>query len=74
MTGWLFGTAVKADSPLKSWQDLLAYARANPGKLTYSTSGIGTTHHLAMESIQAVPYPHLTLPTNLRSFIYGGNV
>ena len=29
MTGWLFGTAVKADSPLKSWQDLLAYARAN---------------------------------------------
>ena len=60
MTGWLFGTAVKADSPLKSWQDLLAYARANPGKLTYSTSGIGTTNHLAMESIQEIEKISLT--------------
>jgi tripartite-type tricarboxylate transporter receptor subunit TctC len=60
MTGWLFGTAVKADSPLKSWQDLIAYARANPGKLTYSTSGIGTTNHLAMESIQEIEKISLT--------------
>lgn len=52
MTGWLFGTAVKANSPFQTWQEMIAYARANPGKLNYTTSGIGTTNHLAMESIQ----------------------
>ncbi|WP_149538189.1 tripartite tricarboxylate transporter substrate binding protein [Siccirubricoccus phaeus] len=52
LTGWLFGTAVKADSPFKSWAEMVDYARRNPGKLTYSTSGIGTTNHLAMETLQ----------------------
>ncbi len=52
LCGWLFGTAVKADSPFKTWQEMVAYARANPGKLSYTTSGVGTTNHLAMESIQ----------------------
>ncbi|MBX6745872.1 MAG: tripartite tricarboxylate transporter substrate binding protein [Acetobacteraceae bacterium] len=53
LTGWLFGVAVKADGPIKSWADYLAYARANPGRLTYTTSGIATTNHLAMEDIAA---------------------
>ncbi len=52
MTGWLFGTAVKANSPFQSWQEMIAHARANPGRLTFTTSGIGTTNHLAMETIQ----------------------
>ncbi|MCO6415347.1 tripartite tricarboxylate transporter substrate binding protein [Siccirubricoccus sp. KC 17139] len=52
LTGWLFGTAIKADSPLQSWADMIAYAKRNPGKLTYSTSGIGTSNHLAMETLQ----------------------
>lgn len=52
MTGWLFGCAVKANSPFQTWQEMIAYARANPGRLNYTTSGIGTTNHLAMESIQ----------------------
>ncbi len=51
LTGWLFGTAVKADSRFATWQEMIAYARANPGKLTYSTSGIGTSNHLAMETL-----------------------
>lgn len=52
MTGWLFGCAVKADSPFQTWQQMIAHARANPGKLNFTTSGIGTTNHLAMETIQ----------------------
>ena len=52
LTGWLFGTAVKADSRFRSWQEMIAFAKANRGRLTYSTSGIGTTNHLAMETIQ----------------------
>lgn len=38
---------VKADSPLKSLDDLLNYAKNNPGKLTFSGSGRGTANHLA---------------------------
>ncbi len=51
LTGWLFGTAIKADSRFETWAEMIGYARANPGKLTYSTSGIGTSNHLAMETI-----------------------
>jgi tripartite-type tricarboxylate transporter receptor subunit TctC len=53
LTGWLFGVAVKSDSPIRTWQDYLAYARTNPGRLSFSTSGIATTNHLAMEDIAA---------------------
>ncbi|MBX6374321.1 MAG: tripartite tricarboxylate transporter substrate binding protein [Acetobacteraceae bacterium] len=51
LCGWMFGVCVKADSEIRSWADYLAYARANPGRLTYTTSGIATTNHLAMEEI-----------------------
>jgi tripartite-type tricarboxylate transporter receptor subunit TctC len=53
MTGWLFGVAVKADSRFQTFPEMIAYARANPGKLSYSTSGIATSNHLAMEDIVA---------------------
>ncbi|MDN3565562.1 tripartite tricarboxylate transporter substrate binding protein [Paeniroseomonas aquatica] len=60
LTGWLFGTAIKADSRFETWPQMIAYARANPGRLTYSTSGIGTTNHLAMETIQELEKIELT--------------
>jgi tripartite-type tricarboxylate transporter receptor subunit TctC len=53
LAGYTFGIVVKADSPFKSFNDLIAYARANPGKLSYATPGTGTSLHLAMEEIGA---------------------
>lgn len=39
---------VKADTNIKSFKDLVAYAKANPGKLAYGTSGNGSLYHSAM--------------------------
>ncbi len=41
-----FVLAVRQDHPLKSMADLIAYAKANPGKLSFSSTGVGTTQHL----------------------------
>jgi tripartite-type tricarboxylate transporter receptor subunit TctC len=49
--GYLFGVVVRADAPWRSWADLVAFARANPGRLNYGTPGVGTPPHLAMEVI-----------------------
>jgi len=38
--------------PVDSMQELIEYAKRHPGKLSYGTSGIGTTHHLSGESIR----------------------
>lgn len=40
---------VKSDSPIRTPQDLVAQARANPGKLSFSSSGISNPQHLAGE-------------------------
>jgi len=49
LTGYTFGLVVPADSPLKSIKDLVDYAKANPEKFTYGSTGTGTTPHLVME-------------------------
>jgi tripartite-type tricarboxylate transporter receptor subunit TctC len=56
--------AVSTQLPISSVADVIAYAKANPGKLNYGTSGMGSPHHLAGEllrqktgiDIQHVPY------------------
>ena len=42
---------VKADAPWKTFEEVIAYARKNPGKFNYSTAGIGSTQHIVMERI-----------------------
>jgi tripartite-type tricarboxylate transporter receptor subunit TctC len=53
VSGFVFGTVVHRDSPFRSFADLIAEARRRPGQLTYSTSGIATTNHIAMEDLLA---------------------
>lgn len=39
--------SVHADTPIRNLAELVAYAKANPGKVTYGTTGIGSDDHLA---------------------------
>jgi len=61
---------VNADLPVNSVQELIAYAKANPGKLSYGSSGVGSVFHLTGElfnriagvSITHVPYRGVAQP------------
>lgn len=51
LSGVTFGVVVPAASSLRSLEDLFDYARANPGRLTVSTNGVGTTPHVVMDEL-----------------------
>jgi tripartite-type tricarboxylate transporter receptor subunit TctC len=44
--------AVPATSPFNNLKDLLAYAKAHPGKLAFASGGNGSTGHIAMEMLK----------------------
>jgi tripartite-type tricarboxylate transporter receptor subunit TctC len=46
--------AVHPSVPANSFRELIALLRANPGKYSYGSSGIGSTHHLCMEYLKSV--------------------
>jgi tripartite-type tricarboxylate transporter receptor subunit TctC len=49
MTTQSYMLVITPTLPIKSTKDLIAYAKAKPGALTYGSSGIGTTSHLGLE-------------------------
>jgi tripartite-type tricarboxylate transporter receptor subunit TctC len=48
-SGQTFGIAAPDTSHFKSLQDVVAFAKANPGKLTYAHAGVGGATHVGME-------------------------
>jgi tripartite-type tricarboxylate transporter receptor subunit TctC len=42
----------RTDLPIKNYADFVKLAKAEPGKYTYATSGVGTVLHLAMEQLK----------------------
>jgi len=65
--------AVAADSDFASLEDLVSYAKANPGKVRYGSSGPGSIQHLAMldfsakAGIETIHVPHSGDSENMRS-------
>lgn len=60
LTGYTFGVTTKADGPFKTWQDVVTFAKANPGKVTYASPGSGSSLHIGMEQIAAAAGIQLT--------------
>jgi tripartite-type tricarboxylate transporter receptor subunit TctC len=79
ISGYTFGVVVKADSQWKTFQDVIDYARANPGKFAYSSTGNGTSPHLLMEEVAqktGVQFLHVPYKGNADSTqaLMGGHV
>ena len=79
LTGYTFGIVVKADSPIKSVRDLVNFAKANPEKFTYGSTGYGTTPHLAVEEFASkagIKLTHVPFKGNADNMqaVLGGHV
>ena len=44
---------VRKELPASTLQELIAYAKANPGKLSYASQGVGSTAHLSAAQLEA---------------------
>jgi tripartite-type tricarboxylate transporter receptor subunit TctC len=49
VNGQTFGIAARPDSPYKTLQEVVAAAKANPGKITYASAGVAGATHVGME-------------------------
>lgn len=81
-----FTLCVRADSPIRDAAGLIAHLRANPGRVTYGTDGVGGNMHLAAEralrrlGLEATMVPFQGAAQTLTAFsgghidLYGGSI
>jgi tripartite-type tricarboxylate transporter receptor subunit TctC len=70
---------VRSDSPFKTFKDLVEYGKKNPGKVTYSSTGVGSPMHLAMEYVgkqEGIQWTHVPYPGSAPALtaLLGGHV
>ena len=62
---------VRTDAPFKTTQELINYAKANPGKVTFGTNGEGAFLHFATEHLsQMAGYEYLHVPYKAISDVF----
>lgn len=71
--------AVHPSVPATNLKELIAYAKANPGKLNYGSSGVGQSYHLAAELFSmrtGVQMNHIPYKGSAQTFtdLLGGNI
>jgi tripartite-type tricarboxylate transporter receptor subunit TctC len=54
VAAYFLGIAIHPALPVKTLSELIAYAKANPGKLSYGHSGVGTIQHLTGELFKSL--------------------
>ncbi|MCW8084180.1 tripartite tricarboxylate transporter substrate binding protein [Sabulicella glaciei] len=79
LTGYTFGLVVRADSPYRTWQDLVAAARQRPGEISYGSPGIGTESQVVMDRIaeqEKVEWLHVPFRggSELTNALLGGQI
>ncbi|NBS57560.1 MAG: tripartite tricarboxylate transporter substrate binding protein [Betaproteobacteria bacterium] len=79
LTGYTFGLVVKSDTQFKTLKEVIDYARANPGKFSYGSTGTGTSPHLLIEELGSkvgAQFLHVPFKGNADSTqaILGGHV
>ena len=79
VSGYTFGVVMRDDAPWKTFQELVADAKANPGKINYGTPGAGTSLHITMEQIakqQGIKWTHVPFKGNAEAMnaLLGGHI
>jgi tripartite-type tricarboxylate transporter receptor subunit TctC len=79
LTGYTFGVVVREDAPWKTFAELVADAKANPGKINYGTPGAGSSLHIGMEQIakqQGIKWVHVPFKGNAETMnaLLGGHI
>ena len=74
-----YGILVRYDSPWKTFEELVDYAKKNPNKIKYGTSGLGTGQHLVMEYLGmklGIKWDHVPFPGGAQvvTALLGGHV
>jgi tripartite-type tricarboxylate transporter receptor subunit TctC len=79
LTGYTFGVVVRSDAPWQTFEEFLADAKANPGKINYGTPGAGTSLHITMEQIakqRGIQWTHIPFKGNAdtTNALLGGHI
>jgi len=51
VAAWKSAYVVRTDSPFNKWEDVVLWAKKNPGQLVFGNPGIGTNSHISMAKI-----------------------
>jgi tripartite-type tricarboxylate transporter receptor subunit TctC len=79
ISGYTFGVVVRTEAPWKTWGEFVAFAKANPDKISYGTPGANTTLHITMEEIalkQGLKWVHVPHKGNAPAMValLGGHI
>jgi tripartite-type tricarboxylate transporter receptor subunit TctC len=78
LSGYVFAAFAGADTPFKTWADVVDYARKNPGKVTYASTGTGSSLHIGMEQMadrEGIKFTHIPFKgaTEVNAAVAGGH-
>jgi len=79
ISGYTFGVVVRTQARWKTWREFVAFAKANPDKISYGTPGANTNPHITMEEIalkQGLKWEHVPHKGNAPAMValLGGHI